>query len=27
MLQVAQCLNDGLWTLEAERKLLEQFSK
>jgi len=27
MPQVAQCLNDGLWTLEAERKLLEQFSK
>jgi threonine dehydrogenase-like Zn-dependent dehydrogenase len=27
MPQVAQCLNDGLWTLKAERKLLEQFSK
>ncbi|MFH1719152.1 MAG: alcohol dehydrogenase catalytic domain-containing protein [Planctomycetota bacterium] len=26
MPEVSQCLNDGLWTLRAERKLLEQFS-
>ncbi|MHC4325551.1 MAG: alcohol dehydrogenase catalytic domain-containing protein, partial [Planctomycetota bacterium] len=26
MPEVAECLNDGLWTRQAERKLLEKYS-
>jgi len=27
MPEVAECLNDGLWTLQAERRLLERFAR